>query len=237
MIKTGLPYSTENMSEIYNNGAEVDMSNIDFPTDQDKFRTTFIYLRNTNFNNITLDFSKCSYEDKEKFLLEYIKSDIIVELFPLIYTWQCLLTFKSCEPYFSNDEAHRFLENNKNVINELKEFYLSLPLYLFTRLKISEMDMEGLEEKEFNYSKNTYYLIQEEFIDYLSAQNPGFMKPILYPNQFTSDNELLFDFMKCLSIYNLIQTMTETSEEDFKNLLTEISKFEESQSHLQESQE
>ena len=226
MIKTGLPYSTENMSEIYSNGAEVDMSNIDFPTNQDKYRTTFIYLRNTNFNNILLDFSKCSYEEKAKFLLEYIKSDITVELLPLIYTWQCLLTYKSCNPYFSDEEAERFIKENQNTLQELKEFYLSLPLYLFTRLKLVDMDMDNLTKKDFNYGRNSYFLIRNEFIDYLSAQNPDFNNPILYPQHFTPDNEVLFDYMKELDIYNLIQTMTETDPEEFKKLLTEINNFE-----------
>lgn len=226
MIKTGLPYSTENMSEIYSNGAEVDMSNIDFPTNQDKYRTTFIYLRNTNFNNILLDFSKCSYEEKAKFLLEYIKSDITVELLPLIYTWQCLLTYKSCKPYFNDEEAERFIKENQNTLQELKEFYLSLPLYLFTRLKLVDMDMDNLTRKDFNYGRNSYFLIRNEFIDYLSAQNPDFNSPILYTQHFTPDNEVLFDYMKELDIYNLIQTMTETDPEEFKKLLTEINNFE-----------
>ena len=226
MIKTGLPYSTENMSEIYSNGAEVDMSNIDFPTNQDKYRTTFIYLRNTNFNNILLDFSKCSYEEKAKFLLEYIKSDITVELLPLIYTWQCLLTYKSCNPYFSDEEAERFIKENQNTLQELKEFYLSLPLYLFTRLKLVDMNMDNLTKKDFNYGRNSYFLIRNEFIDYLSAQNPDFNSPILYPQHFTPDNEVLFDYMKELDIYNLIQTMTETDTKEFKKLLTEINNFE-----------
>ena len=40
------------------------------------------------------------------------------------------------------------------------------------------------------------------------------------------DNEVLFDYMKELDIYNLIQTMTETDPEEFKKLLTEINNFE-----------
>lgn len=224
MIETGLPYSTENMSKIYNEGAEVDMSNINFPTNQDKYRTTFIYLRNTNFNNITLNFSKCTYEEKEKFLLEYIKTDITVELKLLIYIWQCILTYKSCEPYFSEEEAERFIEINKEVIQELRDFYLSVPLYLFYRLDMDNItfDFDSLKSRDFSYNRNCFFLIQEEFIDYISAQNPEFKEPIFYKNLFTADNEILFDFLKGLSLYNLIQTMTEMEPEEFDKLLTEI---------------
>lgn len=227
MIKTGLPYSTENMSEIYSNGAEVDMSNIDFPTNQDKYRTTFIYLRNTNFNNINLDFSKCSYEEKERFLLEYIKSDITVELFPLIYTWQCLLTYKSCKPYFSDDEAKKFLKNNSFFIEEMKSFYLSLPIYLFSRLKLVDLDFKDIEKIElFEGGRNCYFLIQNEFISYLNAINSDFDKPKFYTKHFTEDNNVLFEFIQGLDIYSLIQTMTESSEEDFKKILKGLEDFE-----------
>lgn len=228
MIETGLPYSTEDMSKIYSDGAKVDMSNINFPTNESKYRTTFIYLRNTNFNNIELDFSKCNYEDKAKFLIEYIRSDITVELRLFIYTLQCLLTYKNCEPYFSEEEAKRFIEEDgKVVLQELKDFYLSLPVYLFTRLELVEMDMKGLEVRDYTtFGRNTYFLIQNDFIDYLSAQNPDFTSPVLYPKHFTVENNVLFDFMKGLDIYNLIQTMTETDPKEFEQLLTAIKNFE-----------
>jgi hypothetical protein len=55
MIITKLPYEEDMFEDISNNGAIIDMSKNELD-----IRTTFIYLRNTNFNNIKFDFSSYS---------------------------------------------------------------------------------------------------------------------------------------------------------------------------------
>jgi hypothetical protein len=79
MINTGLPYKLEEITEISETGAAVDMSDVNFPgIDDDKqIATALIFLRNTGFKNVSLDFSKCDYETKCKYLTEYLTSEIL----------------------------------------------------------------------------------------------------------------------------------------------------------------
>ena len=60
MIKTGLPYDFETMQQIMQEGAIVDVTNISYPSipKEDNVKTSLIYLRNTNFDNVHLDFQK-----------------------------------------------------------------------------------------------------------------------------------------------------------------------------------
>lgn len=65
MIRTGLPYDFDLMETIEKEGAVVDVSQVSYPNSEDIERTTLIYLRNTNYDNIILDFSKVDYKTKE----------------------------------------------------------------------------------------------------------------------------------------------------------------------------
>ena len=67
-IYTGLPYDFSQMTLIAENGAIIDLSNINYPgiTQEENIRTTYIYLRNTGYENIDLDFSKNDFDFKEK---------------------------------------------------------------------------------------------------------------------------------------------------------------------------
>ena len=88
------------------------------------------------------------------------------------------------------------------------------------------MNFEGIEKVEsFEGKRNCYFLITDEFINFLGVQNQSFNNPKFYSEHFTIDNNALFEFIQHLDIYNLIQTMTEMPESEFKNLLEEVNKF------------
>ena len=70
------------MDDIEKNGAVVDLSKIDFPSieKEKQSKTALIFLRNTGFDNIRLDMSKCTEVQKFDILDEYMTSGIKVKL-------------------------------------------------------------------------------------------------------------------------------------------------------------
>lgn len=91
MIKTSLPYKIEEMELIQNNGAIVDMSNLNFVgSGKASEKTSLVFLKNTGFN-VTLDFSGCSYEDKAEYLKLYLTEDLSVCNHEFSSTWVKIL--------------------------------------------------------------------------------------------------------------------------------------------------
>jgi len=200
-MRTGLPYKIEEMEKIQNKGAEIDMSNINFPVEGDKFRITSIYLRNTDFDNIIFDFSTTSYEDKRDFLLFYMTGDITYKIQPLIDTWQVIICYFKNFNYNINsilniEEIQRFIDENISLVSEIIRFLESLPIAVISRLDLEDgeikMDVEEIETVSFN--KNIYELITRDFILAISMFEPNF-EPAMYKSHFYKENDELFDII------------------------------------------
>ena len=59
-IRTGVPYKPEEMARIYEEGAIVDLSRVNFPTcktTEENMHALFVYLRNTGYD-VTFDFTE-----------------------------------------------------------------------------------------------------------------------------------------------------------------------------------
>lgn len=237
MINTGLPYEQDQMKEISEKGAIVDMSAINFPEGiENSIRTVFIYLRNTGFKNITLDFSKCSYDQKLNFLLEYFQTDIINEIPILTYTWKQILLCRdsNIEVYQSiltKEEIRNFVKEYESRINDLVSFYLSTPLFLLSRIKGEEnkalLDISSIEcSEDLVGNENLYSLIEPEFLDALSLTYKDFSIPVkFYTKHFTLENNALFEKLTQTTFYNLIDTMATWNPEDFKEIINELEKI------------
>ena len=143
MLKTGLPYNLDEMDTIANNGAIVDMNNINFPgiPEDKKIRTIYIYLRNTGFNNIEMDFSETNYDFKEKFILFYFNGDIEFNNRQIINEWVNILFNYNSVNYsqkaniLSSEELKYFIKNNTPIINKVSNVFNSISVMLLYRMK------------------------------------------------------------------------------------------------------
>lgn len=194
------------MEEIQKNGAIVDMSEIRFPGNRDEStinRTAMIFLRNTGFDNIHLDFSNCEYEFKQSFLIDYVSLDIQVQLDELIQTWLSIL----CRYYNASedvdvdgsiinlDEIDKFIENNINTVDLLMNFINSLPIYALNYNRLLHDD-GGLSEfmqcsDTTDIGPNIYYIISSNrfvHLDSIILDRP----PIFFTNYFKASNLDLF---------------------------------------------
>lgn len=227
MLKTGLPYSMEDMSKVYEEGAIVDMNNINFPVvDLDRqIRTSFIYLRNTSFNNVTLDFSTCSYENKAKFLIEYLTCNIVFYNDLLNTSWLYILFNKNSlvnkyNSILTEQETARFINENKEFIEELETFINSLSLYLISLNRLFTLDFKGIEQTDFFFNSNAYKLIEDSSIGTLVSNLKH--TPKFYSNLFTLENNKLRESCRNLDIYYFLEEMSKMSTQDFQNLLNKI---------------
>ena len=187
MIHTGLPYDMDILGNIDNEGAVVDMSNLNYPGIQkeDNVRVSYIYLRNTAFNNVTLDFSQTSYEFKRDFLLFYINGDIFYEIEPCTNTWIKILGLYNQQDFpidtiFTQDELYQFIRENLTEIAKLNNIIASLPVYLFLRLNIEDPE-------NFNFNDIEKLLIEEATIEDLFLHYYNKKRQLRFRGAYTGD--------------------------------------------------
>lgn len=203
MIHTGLPYDMDILSNIDNEGAVVDMSNLNYPGIQkeDNVRVSYIYLRNTAFNNVTLDFSQTSYEFKRDFLLFYINGDIFYEIESCTNTWIKILGLYNQQDFpidtiLTQDELYQFIKENITEIAKLNNIIASLPIYLFLRLNIEDPENFNFNDIETDdtttCNDNITFIIKNQFFNFL-YESLNADTPKIYSNLFTETNNLLFE--------------------------------------------
>lgn len=203
MIHTGLPYDMDILGNIDNEGAVVDMSNLNYPGIQkeDNIRVSYIYLRNTAFNNVTLDFSQTSYEFKRDFLLFYINGDIFYEIESCTNTWIKILGLYNQQDFpidtiLTQDELYQFIKENITEIAKLNNIIASLPIYLFLRLNIEDPENFNFNDIETDNTTtcndNIIFIIKNQFFNFL-YESLNADTPKIYSNLFTETNNLLFE--------------------------------------------
>lgn len=203
MIHTGLPYDMDILGNIDNEGAVVDMSNLNYPGIQkeDNVRVSYIYLRNTAFNNVTLDFSQTTYEFKRDFLLFYINGDIFYEIESCTNTWIKILGLYNQQDFpidtiFTQDELYQFIRENLTEIAKLNNIIASLPVYLFLRLNIEDPENFNFNDIETDdtttCNDNITFIIKNQFFNFL-YESLNVDTPKIYSNLFTETNNLLFE--------------------------------------------
>lgn len=106
----------------------IDMSKLNFNIENKKL-ASLIYIRNCGIKN-KLDFSNCSYEDKEEFLLLYINKEIEIKAKEFADTWVSILMNESGgESFLNDDEINTFIKNNHDKIEMVFRFINSLSAY------------------------------------------------------------------------------------------------------------
>lgn len=220
MIKTGLPYKQELMEEIANNSAIVKMNELNFPFNN-TIATAIIYLRNTGFN-VALDFSKCTYKEKEEYLLRYITEPILLNhkefATTLVNLMLCYLNINDIDTnnsILSEKELDTFVSSHKDIMEELTSLIKSLPLFAMLNTKGITVNVDSLPHKEFSLSKN--YLNMFDYYDMTLLFEDNESSLVYYTNEFTSDNiELLNKFSHSSLLIPFMYNMSMSDPREFE---------------------
>lgn len=231
-IKTGLPYKIEEMDKINEVGAHIDMSNIDFPgvSDDEIYKITFIYLRNTGFTNIYLDFSKCDYERKSKFLKTYLENEIELDQFELINSYIVILNrmqnndITDIDCILNSEEINKFIDEYKDTLNDILNLIMSLPIFalFYFSLNNKAYTLDDIEKETFNEKlniNNIYYLIEKPEIMTLYLEK-NMISPKFYENLFKIENIRLFKIVEKLPFFpilNILSTVKSDIWDDLEN--------------------
>lgn len=240
-LMTTLPYEEDMEPEIAEKGAIIDMSRFYFPSYlmEDPIKTAFIYLRNTNYDNLIFDFSNCSYELRKEFLIKYLQTNMHFPCHELISTWLFILNYyqgfifnradgvrkeesNSLYSILSNEEIDAFISEYKEILDSSLQFIQSLPIYLIIRLKTDikvENDIPKFEgEKKFG--KNIYFFAKNPACNLLMVGNHIF-EPLDFTDEFTEENNELFESLTGLDFYQYIRTLA-TEPETWNSVMSEL---------------
>lgn len=194
MLRTGLPYDFEKMNEIEENGAVVDMHDLQFPA-SNQIRTAFIFLRNTGYKNIKHDFSNCSEQEKAEYLRQYLTTDIEVSIPELLNGLKDVaykLLHKKHQNIFFKDES---FSEDKELMEAVMEAVLIVkasPLFLINKLR-KDVNMDYPKTKTAFVGKNVPYLFTMTDIDEFYEECDSAALPLLfYEDIFTMENNELF---------------------------------------------
>lgn len=233
MIKTGLPYNMSEMEEIKNNGAIVDMSDIKFPgIPKDKIqRTAFIFFRNTGFN-VKLDFSKCTFEEKEAFLIAYLTENLDVK--PSEFATSYIKIFNrligndiNIECILLDEEIDQFIKNHEELLSKLFQFINSLPVFALFYFSLNDKaytlsDIERSDENIIN--DNFYYIIsRDEFISIFD--NDAGVAPLFYTQLFTFENTKLLQAVQSLPFFSILHGLSTLDSATWEEMIDASESF------------
>ena len=228
MFNTGLPYDLNLMNDIAEQGAIVDMNNINFPgiPENLKIKTSFIFLRNTGFENISLDFFSVNYEEKEKFLLFFLTGDIESNNQEFIDTWLSILFFfneinNDIITILDKDEIEKFIKNNNELILKISSVINSLPVMLINRLKNKPWNFNIQTQKFGNINiKNLAKIISTEEAFYLYTNlNTEKYQPVFYEDLFSEEENDLFFAMTNSPLFVIMFGLSTTPTEELETLI------------------
>lgn len=207
----------------------VDMSDLKFPeVVTDPERIALLFIRNTGIKaNFT--FARCTYEEKAKYLMLFMTGNRINVTMPkLSSTWARILLHGKIESslmsILSVNDIIRFRDDHKDLIDELYQFMVSIPLCsidVYASVKgNSEIDIPS-EFKISTYDGfNQFGLVQ--LFDYremimLSLSMPE-IKPVFYQNYFQSKlcknyPGFVGDLVNKFPYFQLLNIVTNDNEE------------------------
>lgn len=232
MIWSGLPYSQEDIERAYNEGAEIDMSKINFPsckTLEENYKAAFIYLRNSDYN-VKFNFTNMDYNQKVVLLKEYmntgIKYDIpILDSTLLQILFACAGYNKQLDSILNELELITFVADQFEFCFNIWQLVASLPMFAISRLQLGDdpvVDFSNVEKT--NFTMNTITLTNmmriPEFDDLYALADQVPHK--FYTNIFTMDNNELFEAMTKLSFMVALYGMMDTTPEEYKEFLSSI---------------
>ena len=157
----------------------VDVSKIDFGEDEDNIESSFVYMRNLQIT-MPLDFSNISYEEKSKWLLKYLTlGSFFINISILSETWLTILANDdmNIQCFFSDNEILKFRDENKELIDDIITFLVSLDDIIFLLL-----ENKGNETLEYTVSENIETIKEKpsyfESITILLSKYPNYIDAI-----------------------------------------------------------
>ena len=229
-IRTGVPYKPEEMAKIYEEGAVVDLSQINFPTCntlKENMHALFVYLRNTGYN-VEFDFTEMNYESKVALLKEYLDTNIEYDIPILNTTWLSVLyaclgeRIKDMESILNDLELITMQSAEFSYIENIWKFIISLPLFLIKRLDLETFDSKAEKTDETFNLVNFYNILKQPEIDDLIYKGAGDIPPRDYEKIFTVDNTRLFESLNGCSFTTFIQGLVNSDEKDFQEFVRSI---------------
>jgi len=229
-IRTGVPYAPEQMAEIYEHGAVVDLSKVNFPTCktlEENMHALFVYLRNTGYK-VTFDYTNMTYEQKVALLKEYLDTKIDYEIQELSTTWLSVLyaclgeRIDGMVSILNDLELVTMQSAEFTYIEKIWKFLVSVPLFLIKMLdtETSEDEAEKTDE-DFNLV-NFYYILKQDEIDDLIVKAAGDIPPRDYVKIFTEDNKKLFECMQGCAFTTMLLGLVNSTSDEFKDFLTDV---------------
>lgn len=207
MITYPLPFDISKLNE---DGAMINMSelNFDVPINQQK-KASFIFLRNAGIK-AGLDFSQCSFVDKEEFLLLYLQEDIDVNADILSTTWIEILSAKDgggvvLPSILSANEIQMFNNRNTEFISELMQLINSLPIYSMycSPLNGSTFTMDEFERTDYDKVKITNFSKLSRYDAFMLLIEPS-TSAKFYEKLFIKDESKISEMMDRLPYLNIL---------------------------------
>ena len=199
-IKTGLPYNNQDLGFIQQNSAFVDMSSINFPNikKEKQIETALIYLRNTNFN-VQYDFSKCSFQQKKNFLIQYFTNNYILNIPQLNNTWMYILLYVNgykneynYECILNKEQLNSFLQIYQQLIITIIQVIISLPVFLTLNITEVKINNNINQNNQFFINNNIINLFEyQDFI--LLYENAMSLESLNFTKIFKRQNNQLFN--------------------------------------------
>lgn len=182
----------------------IDMSDLRFPCSPElKIRSTYIFIRNIDID-MKLDFSKCTYEEKEKFILMYLKGNINVNIPIIRDTWLDILYGSNPiqnELYgiLTHDEIKKFIKNNYKFVHDVYKLISSLPvlaIYNYSKSNASGAELinfdgefEETDYNEINFHNFALLTENDEYFGLVYLACPKY--PLLfYKKYFDGDDHI-----------------------------------------------
>lgn len=204
-----LPFDISILEEMEGT-VSIDMSNPNFnvPGVKQK-RSAYVFLRNLGVP-VELDFTKCSYEDKEEYLLLFMQENIDVDCELLTNTWIEILSARDgggvvLPSILSVDEIDQFLERNKEFLDEMYQLINSLPIYsMYCSIQNTQaFNVDDFEKTDYdgikitNFSKLSKY---SAFMLLIDGNTPS----KFYTKLFIKDEPNIIAMMERLPYLNLL---------------------------------
>ena len=214
--RTGLPFKNKLSEE----DIIIDMSLLNFNA-KDQEKSAMIYLRNMLSPNMELDFSKCDYDRKSKFLTFYLTSNFYFEQFSFINATIELeakyLGLDSATSYFTAEECDKYIEEHKDIFEELASIYVSTPILLLPQNRIDDT----IEKATLKYiGKNIRYLYENNRVDELIMSADK--SPMLYMD-LVNDRDFQANVRRSSSVLPLITSVAEEANvETINQIISEI---------------
>lgn len=224
-----LPFDINELNKISDVTINMSKFNFDIPRDQQK-KASFIFLRNMGIN-VTLDFSDCSYEDKEEFLLLYLTENIDVNAEILASTWIEILSAKdgggvNLPSIFTSEEIEKFLGRNKKFVDEIFRIINSIPIcsMIFSKQNGKLYDVNEFKKSDYqglsmiNFCKLSRF---DEFTLLIDGSVESiFYEKLFVKNPYTEEIVKNTPFLNLLELFNLTKDKQDSFVKEVDKIIT-----------------